>query len=240
MLIIQNQMLEKLKEYFIKKDSNANQPIENTLKKRNWFDDRYNSIIIQRNILFSLMIISVVVVVISISAISYVATSKEFEPFVIQIQKDTGITTIVNPISSDLLGGNDALARYFIKKYVSARETYNIADFDTRAKLTVRLMSRPQIYSQYLQHVRNDQNNPSLLYGSDNITSLQTKSWSKLEDGSFVYRFAIQEVDGQKRIYNKIAIVRFEYNAIELAEDQQDINPVGFIVTAYRVDDDNS
>jgi type IV secretion system protein VirB8 len=233
-------MLEKLKGYLTKKDSDPNKKIEPDVKKRNWFDDRYHSIILQRNLLFLLMIISVVVVVIAISAISYVATSKEFEPFVIEIQKDTGVTTIVNPISSDLLGGNDALARYFIKKYVSARETYNIADFNNRARLTVRLMSSPQIYSQYLQYIRNDENNPSLIYGSDNITVLQSKSWSKLEDGSFVYRFSIQEISGQKRIYNKIVIIRFEYDAIQLTEDQQDINPVGFIVTAYRVDNDNS
>jgi type IV secretion system protein VirB8 len=232
-------MLEKFKKYFAKEATEDNNQTSDSVIK-NWFENRYDSLIVQRNILFVFLLISVGVVILSIFAISYIATSKDFEPFVIQVQKDTGITTVVNPVSSQVLDGNDALARYFIKEYVSARETYNPVDFDTRSRTLIKLMSNPNIYSEYLGYISNDTNNPSVIYASNNTTYLKTKSWSKLSDGSFVYRFSVNETTGQKKIYSKIAIISFTYKAIELSEDQQDINPVGFTVTGYRVDDDNS
>lgn len=42
------------------------------------------------------------------------------------------------------------------------------------------------------------------------------------------------------RVFNKIAIVDIDYVAMELKDDERDINPVGFQVTGYRVDNDNS
>ena len=229
-------MFEKITGYFKKDDSQQS----SSVKDRTWFDDRYYSIVIQRNILLVLLVFSILAVIVSVFSISYVATSKDFQPFVIQVQKDTGITTIVNPSGSELLDGNDALARYFIKEYVSARETYNSVDFSTRARTMIKWMSNGDIYSQYLGYIRNDENNPSVIYGTDNTTYLKTKSWSKLPDGTFVYRFSVHETAGQQRVFNKIAIINFEYDAIELSESQQDINPVGFTVTGYRVDNDNS
>ena len=40
--------------------------------------------------------------------------------------------------------------------------------------------------------------------------------------------------------YNKIAVVEFKYIPMELTEKDKDINPLGFQVTGYRVDDDSS
>jgi type IV secretion system protein VirB8 len=242
-------MLEKIKGLFKgNKDedrTNDSDPsgLNNSKNKaitQTWFEEQYNSIIVQRNILFLSLIVAVIIVLVSIIGISYVSTSKKFEPFVIQIQKDTGITTIVNPISSELLDGNDALARYFIKEYVSARETYNPVDFTMRARQIIRLMSTQDVYTQYLGYINQDQNNPSIIYGSTNTTYLQTKSWTKLPDGSFMYRFFVNETAGSKKTYNKIVTIKFIYKAMELTEAQRDINPVGFTVTGYTVNQDDS
>jgi type IV secretion system protein VirB8 len=53
-------------------------------------------------------------------------------------------------------------------------------------------------------------------------------------------RFSINEISGDKKVFNKLALVDFQYVPMELVDADRDINPVGFQVNGYRVDDDNS
>ena len=112
---------------------------------KNWYEERYENIIVQRNILFSMLIILLCLAIISVGAITYIMNSKRFDPFVIQIDDTTGMAKIVNPVSSSVLEGNEELAKFFIKKYVIARETYNPVDFDTEAKRAIRLLSENSV-----------------------------------------------------------------------------------------------
>ena len=70
--------------------------------------------------------------------------------------------------------------------------------------------------------------------------TLLVKSWSKLADKKIMLRFSINETAGARKVFNKIAIVEFDYLPMELTDSDRDTNPIGFQVTGYRVDDDNS
>ncbi|PCJ26957.1 MAG: hypothetical protein COA94_04600 [Rickettsiales bacterium] len=207
---------------------------------KNWYDERYDTIIVQRNIFLLLLVILLVLSIISIGVVAYVINTKRFDPFVIQIDDSTGIARIVNPLSSSVLSGNEALAQYFIKKYIIARETYNPVDFDTLAKKTVRLLSENSVYWGYIGYLRNNDINPSIQYGQKNTTYLLVKSWSKLSGEKYIVRFSINETSGARKSFSKIAVVDFVYTPMELSDDDRDVNPVGFQVTGYRVDDDSS
>jgi type IV secretion system protein VirB8 len=211
-----------------------------TQKVRNWYEERYDNIAVQRNLLFVLLLVLLCLSIVSIGVVAYVVNSKKFDPFVIQIDDTTGMAKIVNPISSSVLSGNEALARYFIKKYIIARETYNAVDFETIAQRNIRLLSSSQIYWSYRGYLRNDDVNPGVQYGQKNSTYLTVKSWSKLSDDKYILRFSINETAGNRRVFNKIAVVEFKYLPMELTESERDVNPVGFQVTGYRVDDDDS
>jgi type IV secretion system protein VirB8 len=82
------------------------------------------------------------------------------------------------------------------------------------------------------------------MYGQTNTTYLTVKSWSKLESkteqNTYIIRFSVTETAGNKKIYNKIAVVSYAYIPMELTDAERDINPVGFQINGYRVDDDNS
>ncbi|MGV2432469.1 MAG UNVERIFIED_CONTAM: virB8 family protein [Rickettsiaceae bacterium] len=216
---------------------------ENTSSKLNvksWFEERYEIVLIQRNLVFLIAAFCLIGIAAAVFGITKISLSKEFDPFVIQIENDTGAAKVVNPISSEVLSGNDSLARYFIKKYVIARETYNPVDFDTRARKIVRLLSNGQIYSVYIGYIKNKDNDPTISYGQKNTTYLTVRSWSKLDAKRYVLRFAISETLGDKKTTNKIAIVDYQYVPMSLAPEDEDINPVGFQITGYRVDDDQS
>lgn len=206
----------------------------------NWYEERYDNITVQRNLLFLLLLILLCLSIISIGVIAYVVNAKRFDPFVIQIDDTTGVAQIVNPMSSNVLNGNEALAQYFIKKYVIARETYNPVDFDTGAKKTIRLLSNNAIYWDYRNYIKNESIDPRIKYGQKNTTFLLVKSWSKLSDTKYMLRFSINETSGAKKVFNRIAVVEFKYIPLALTESDKDINPVGFQVIGYRVDDDSN
>lgn len=210
------------------------------LAVRNWYEQRHDTVVVQRNILTLLLILSLVIVIVAVVAIAYVATSKSFDPFVIQIDQQTGTTEVVDPLTSKVLSGNEALDRYFIKRYVTARETYNPVDFNTYAKQVVRLLSNATVYSNYLGYISNTKTNPIILYGQGNTTYLTVRSWSKLKADTYVFRFALTETSGARTTRNKIAIINISYVAMELTEAEREINPVGFQVKGYKVDDDDS
>ena len=209
-------------------------------KLKNWYDERYENIVVQRNLLFVLLLILLCLSVVSIGVVAYVINIKRFDPFVIQIDDTTGMAKIVNPISSSILSGNEALAQYFVKKYVNARETYNPVDFDTEAEKNVRLLSSNSIYWEYRGYLRNEEVNPSIRYGQKNTTFMIVKSWSKMDKNKYLLRFSINETAGARAVFNKIAVVQFDYVAMALTEKDKDINPIGFQVIGYRVDDDSS
>jgi type IV secretion system protein VirB8 len=222
----------------ISQSSESNGDIVTTA--RNWYEERYENLIVQRNLLVVILVIALVIVIVGVLSVTKIATSKEFDPFVIQIDEQTGATKIVNPITTELLDGNQALDRYFIKRYVSARETYNPVDF-AYSKKVVRLLSTPSVFSNYLGYIRSKEHDPTILYGQNNTTYLTVKSWSKLDAKTYMLRFFITETSGAMRVLSKIAVVNIGYVAMELTnEDERDINPIGFQVIGYKVDDDNS
>ncbi len=217
-----------------------NEPHDQIKHLKSWHEERFDKITVQRNLLFLLLLILLFLSIISIGVIAYVVNAKRFDPFVIQIDDTTGVANVVNPMNSSVLSGNEALAQYFIKKYIIARETYNPVDFDTEAKKVIRLLSINNIYYAYRSYIKNEEVNPLIKYGQKNTTYLLVRSWSKLSETKYILRFSINETSGAKKVFNKIAVVEFRYVPLALTESDKDINPIGFQVTGYRVDDDSS
>lgn len=230
-------IFQKLLQKF-KADNRPNDNSVNILKS--WYEERYEKILIQRNVILIIGIICLISTCIASIVVFRISISKKFDPFVVQIEDETGTAKIINPTSTEILSGNEALSRYFIKKYITARETYNPADFGIHNKQIIRLLSSYQIYIQYLGYIRNKNNDPVALYGDRNTTYLTVKSWSRIDNNRYILRFSITETTEQMRVFNKIAIAQVQYIPMELSEEERDTNPIGFQIVQYRVDDDNS
>lgn len=225
---------------FLKKKDNSEDFSGSGFDTKDWYKTRYENIVVQRNILFVFVLLCMIIVGISVVAIYKLSELKQFDPYVIQIDDDNGNARLVTKFSQDTLIGNEEIAKYFIKKYIIARETYNVVDFDTTAKKTVRLMSRNEIYYQYLGYIKNPKNDPTILYGNRNSTYLSIKSWSKIDSKKYIVRFSVTEASQNTESKDKIAVVQFDYYDMQLSESDREINPIGIQITGYRVDDDNS
>jgi type IV secretory pathway component VirB8 len=73
--------------------------VENNVVKasKNWYEEIADKIKVQRNLLLVLVLILMLLIVVCVIAVTFVVNSKEFDPFVIQINDNTGAATIVNP-----------------------------------------------------------------------------------------------------------------------------------------------
>ncbi len=238
--LIKLKIMMKFLEFFKKTKSDDDAKNHNITQSKSWFEERYEQALIQRNAMVLVAFLCIFAVSVAVIGITRISLSKEFDPFVIQIDDTTGIAKIVNPMSITDLSAKEELSKYFMKKYLIARETYNPVDYQVYAQKVVKLLSTPNMYGNYLNYIRNPNTDPTIVYGNNKTTSLVIKSWSKLEENNYIVRFAIKENTQNGNIKNKIAVIKYAYTNMALTEEDRDINPVGFQVLGYRVDDDNS
>ncbi len=248
------------KELISKKKSNvtADIPVANSekivSKINNWYSDRYNSIVIQRNLLLILLLASLFMVIASSFIVGNVSSTFKIQPFVIEVEDKTGITNIVNPLASPELTGNEVLNKFFIMKYIKAREGYNFQTWKYNYLTVVRLLSDPGIYSGFRRFINSSADSPLAQYGSQMsvyvvFRSIQFFPPSADEagipnDSRAVVRFTIMPENGTLKTgtgnkIHKILTLTYKYLQTEMNDDDRSENPLGFYITSYRADIEN-
>jgi type IV secretion system protein VirB8 len=206
---------------------------------KNWYSDRYEMLLVQRNILFLFVMISIFSIFAGVFVVGDIAAGKKIEPFIVEIEDKTGITNVVNPATREELTADEALQTYFLMKYVRARETYNSVDYEYNYKTVVRLLSAPKVYGEFWSYINSDPKNAISSYGTTNSTSLKLRSLQFPERGKTAQvRFTITEQAGSRLSFYKIATITYEFSVLELTTEERQVNPLGFQITNYSVADE--
>lgn len=211
---------------------------------KNWYRDRYQYVLVWRNILFVISTLSLAGVTLAVLAIAKLTPAKTVEPFVIQVDEKTGMTQVVNSTDIKALNTKHVLDQYFIAQYVRARESYDAIATESRAN-AVRLMSTNQLYSRYYETI--DPKRDSSLYVKFNTqTSRDIKITSIvfLDETTAQVRMTATDtsfVEGVKNTvaHSLIATMKFEYAKINLKTEERYINPLGFRVVMYNLVEEN-
>lgn len=208
---------------------------------KNWYKDRYQYVLVQRKILVFITSLSLLASLATVFVIMRLTPLKTVEPFVIQVDQKTGITQTVNQKSVKEITANEAVNNYFIVQYIRARENYNVADLSRNYNL-VRLMSESQkVYGEFTRaaNPNNPQSNAARL-GSTGVRSVKFKSVVYLNPQLIQARVLVEERSGGNLAQqNLIILLGFSYADMALTLEDRYINPLGFIVTDYRIDEDN-
>jgi type IV secretion system protein VirB8 len=207
-------------------------------ESRNWYSDRYQTAVVQRNILLIITILAIVCILIGVFVVGEISLSKSVDPFVIEVEEKSGITNIVTPMESKTLTADESIKRYFIIKYLRARETYDAVDYEFNYSTLVRLFSTYPIYNKFKSFTNDDPRSPIKVYGTLGKTSLKIRSIQFFEEGKAQVRFTIIENGLSNASHNKIATLKFQYQKMELSPADLEINPLGFQIIEYRVDDE--
>lgn len=234
---------------FLNKKQNST---KHTSQVQTWFEDRYQTVLVQRNILLLFLVFALVSVLFAIVSVTQIATSKTLEPFIIEIEDKTGITTMVRPYDREYFSSNDALRRYFLMKYLTAREAYNAFDYHYNYYTIVRLLSSGEVYSAFRRSISADNPNSPISYGDKIQRSLKIKSITFLpppprtgkENAQYrpsitaQIRYIVVETGQRGGEKHRIATINFDFYDLKMTQDERYINPLGFQVIGFRVDEE--
>lgn len=232
-------------DFFKKKEAD-----DSLTAKKNWYADRYQTVVVQRNFLLLLTLISLAGIITSVLAVIQVTSSKTIEPFVIEIEEKTGITNVIRPLLTDKMDKETALQNYFIVKYLNARETYDFGSYNYNYSTVVRLLSSSDVYGRFRQFISSDSPDSPLKLGAEGKKEIKVISISPLETTNdksnptqriytYQVRFLSTEIGGMNRRKNLIATINFSYFDLKLTPEERSVNPLGFQVIGYRTDEEN-
>ena len=221
-------------------------------EKKNWYNDRYQFVVVQRNIFAVITLLSLLCSIAATFSISQLAPLKSVEPFVIQVDQKSGVTQVVDPLKSREITANEAINNYFIVQYVRARESYvgslerNYYNYNL-----VRVFSGSLEFRNYQQSiiVSNPQSPAARLgTGGDRevrIGSINYLDKRSLGNGEEARRYLVKaqitekSTEGGNKVMQKLILIEFKYAELDLTAEERYLNPIGFRVLSYRVDDDN-
>lgn len=230
--------MAKFTTFLNRKKSTETQDKDAVSEVRNWYSDRYQTVVVQRNLLFLVTVISLIGVFISVFVVRQVTASRSIEPFVIEIERKSGVATVVNPLERKKLAADEELTKYFIARYVQARETYDTLTYEYNYFTVIRLLSTSGIYYPFKNYIVSNPQSPRLLYGEVTSSQIKIRSITLPNEGEARVTFTISVSGARSGDFNKVATLKFGYYTLEMSQEERYVNPLGFQVTAYRVDEE--
>lgn len=202
-----------------------------------WHKDLYGSAVVSRNRWFVLGIVALIVATLEAGALMALAPLKAVEPYVIQVDNDTGMTTVLEPLKEKSLTENEAVTKFFIVKYVVARETYDPQDLNQNYE-RVRLMSTAEEAGRFDDFIRGS-DGPVETFKTTTTRSIRVSSVSFLNKTTAQVRFTAnkrQIATNEKQESHWIATLSYRYVNTPMEEGERLDNPLGFQIKNYRID----
>lgn len=207
-----------------------------------WYHDLYRSVTVSRNRWFLVGVIGLALTAIEGMALIFLTPLKTVEPYVIQVDNKSGITTVLQALregKENSLTEEEAVTKSFMVKYVIARETYDPQDLNRNYDL-VRLMSVSNEASKFNDSVANgNPQSPVERYKNTTTRTVKISSVSFLDQKKKTaqVRFIATEAGhNEMRQDYWVAILTFRYINAPMDENDRLNNPLGFQVISYRVD----
>jgi type IV secretion system protein VirB8 len=212
-------------------------------QSKNWYRDRYETVVTQRNFLAIGALTCLLLAFVSGLIILYILPQKTVLPFLIQVDEKSGYTTVIEQNSLNKISADESLRRYFVVKFVVARESYDSTDLSESSNV-VRLLAIRDIFLRYWREVINPQNKESLYakLGSDQMRQVDIKSVQFLDADRAQVRLSVttsyKSSSREPVVEHFIALVKFQFTQLNLKPDEMAVNPLGFQVLEYRLDKD--
>jgi len=203
-----------------------------------WYTDRYQSVYVSRNRWFCTAWAALALAVLEAAALMILTPLKTSTPFLIK-EETSGAVTTVTPLSGNgSVTFDETVRKYFLARYVIARETYDPADLAANYR-SVDLLSditERRLFDQYI--ASNNPRSPLTVYGSQVRRLIRIKSIAFLSGSTAQVRFTSTEErsSGAPKVNEWIATVAWRFGPAPGSEAERLINPLGFCVTHYRID----
>jgi type IV secretion system protein VirB8 len=202
-----------------------------------WYADRYQSVFVSRNRWLLTAILALGLAFAQAVALVCLMPLKTSVPFVIREEVSGAITT-VTPLSGDnSITYQESARKYFLARYVISRETYDPAGLAENYR-AVELMSGSEEARAFLASIaQSNPRSPLRVYGQNTKRLIRIKSISFLNEHLAQIRLtAVYKNSSGESSGDWVALVGFRFGPAPAVEEDRLINPLGFIVTSYRLD----
>lgn len=163
---------------------------------------------------------------------------KTVVPLVFRVDNTTGAVERIYDVQAGPMEATEATRRYFLWQYVRLRQGYAQAEAQPNFE-AVTLMSSHQVQQEYSAFFRgSNPNSPQVLLGRNGTASLVWVSTSFLGPRLAQVRFVQNERKGDTQLPQKrmVATIGFDFAPGQVSSSTMNVNPLGFVVTSYRVD----
>lgn len=186
--------------------------------------------------------VSVGVAILSIIAVLLLTPLKTVEPYVIRVDNTTGMVDILTILDEKQISSIEALDKHFVGQYIKAREGYYY-DMLNQDYIFVQLLSTPEIAESYRQIYTGDNARDTRL---GNATQVEVQIISIVLGESAgaktaTARINLKTINKNSRAENvatKVITLTYAYQTAQVDEENRLLNPLGFKVSNYRVDEE--
>jgi type IV secretion system protein VirB8 len=205
---------------------------KNKLKIKSWYSNRYQIVVVQRNILLLFTLISMLSVAVAVLFVKNIMSSKSLEPYVIEVESKTGIATIVNQMTAQNFTGDQIIRRYFLNQFIQAASGYEPKTYKLDVD-KIRLFSTPDVYNDF----RNRINAREL--GTDSRIEVRIKSVQFIDGNTAQIRvLRLISINDKITTKDEIITMNFFFTDLNLTMEERLINPLGFQVSKYAIADE--
>lgn len=228
--------LDILKEKYRKYSEESKD--ENLQSVNNWYQDRYQWMVVQRNLMFVIMVACVTLIFFLTFVVYSVKSSKSIDPFVIEIEPKTGVPTVIDPLSKIIYTQDEAVKRYFVWKYIQLREEFFHQTYKYQRNM-VYLMSTQDVFSQYVRTVDDSvPTSPINKFGLNTSLRIALKSMVFQDENRAQVRVKFNIEGASSGSSDRIILIQFKFESLQMSDEKRRENPLGFTVELYKIDDE--
>lgn len=177
---------------------------------------------------------------------------KEVRPFLVRVDNNTGVTDIVTMLENGKSDYGEEVDRYFASLFVQKLESYDW--YTIQSQFNQVMMFSNNDVKNNIKNIFNSPNAPHKLYQDKQRVDITINSISRLDKHLLQVRFIkkISPMNGgtydpttdktnpEPILEKRIATLAYEYQNVPTVDDIRRVNPLGFTVISYKVDQDGS
>jgi type IV secretion system protein VirB8 len=193
----------------------------------------------QRNVMAAVACGCLAIAALSLGAVIALTPLKQVRPYVVMIDRATGAAEKIVEVQPVDMAEIEAVRQAELVRYVTDRETYHVADNAERIPAVLTRSTAQAEDSLRALWTPSNADYPPNLYGEAVVVRVVVRSVAILSEDTAQVRFSkTREAFGETPITRDfVATLTFEFRPrVERRLEAVWRNPLGFTVTAYRVD----
>jgi type IV secretion system protein VirB8 len=172
-------------------------------------------------------------------AVAALTPLRRVEPYLVRVDSATGIVDNVVRVADTQLGKDEVMNRYFLRRYVTLRESYRRQELQGNYEQLF-LLSAPKVRAELKQEWQlGAPTSPYTIYGDNGTATVKVTSVTFLRDDiAQVRSYVVEKKNGAESERHLIATIEFRFLAAPAGEEARSVNPLGFQCTSWRVDEE--